>query len=200
MIHVVIWLFIIAIYYFYHVYKASVEEKEAEEDQFFKELMNGGGNENMNEREFQEDRTVTELVLHTLCNIGCNPQIEQQGHPNKISFTFQAENFTIECTDGIPFIKIIAPWWYRISIYSDIEEITSLYKTINLTNQYTNCITIYSLSKETEDIGVHCKKHILFIGEIPQINHYLRRAFDDIFVAQRFLLAQLEKCKVTGDV
>ena len=38
MIHVIIWLIIFAIYYFFHVYKASVEEKEAEEEQFFQEL------------------------------------------------------------------------------------------------------------------------------------------------------------------
>lgn len=199
MIHVIIWLIIFAIYYFFHVYKASVEEKEAEEEQFFQELMNGGSNEseNMNERECPVEMTVTELVLHTLRNIGCNPQIKQQEHYNSISFTFQAENFIIECLDGSPYIKIIAPWWYGISVYNDIEEITSLYKAINLSNQYSNCITLYSIDKEAEEIGVHCKKHILFIGEIPQINFYLRRAFDDIFVAQRFFLAQLEKCKVT---
>ena len=45
MIHVVIWLIIFAIYYFYHVYKASVKEKEAEEDHFFEELKNSGKDE-----------------------------------------------------------------------------------------------------------------------------------------------------------
>ena len=40
MIHITIWVIVLGIYYFYHVYKASVEAKEAEEDRFFEELKN----------------------------------------------------------------------------------------------------------------------------------------------------------------
>ena len=41
MIHITIGVIILAIYYFYNVYKVSVEAKEAEEDRFFEELKNG---------------------------------------------------------------------------------------------------------------------------------------------------------------
>ena len=78
MIHVVIWLIIFAIYYFYHVYKASVEEKEAEEELFFQELMNGEHKEedDMKERKCLDERTITGLVLTTLRKIGCDPETE----------------------------------------------------------------------------------------------------------------------------
>ena len=41
MVHIIIWVIILGVYYFYHVYKSSVEAKEAEEDRFFEELKNG---------------------------------------------------------------------------------------------------------------------------------------------------------------
>ena len=198
MSHIITLAIIFAVYYFYHVYKASVEEKEAEEDRFFEELKNSGKDE---EREVEavkclDERTITGLVTSTLRKIGCDYDIEQRGNINWIRFIFQGEHFTIDCNDDNYFINIYDTWWYEISTYSDIEEIADLRKVINLANRQANCTLIYTINKETEQIGVHSKKNMLFISQIPERDLYLKSAFNEFFKAQRFVLTELEKCKV----
>lgn len=199
MSHIITLAIIFAIYYFYHVYKASVEEKEAEEDRFFEELKNSGCDEESETEAVKclDERTITGLVTGTLRKIGCDYEIEQRGNINWIRFIFQGEHFTIDCNDDNYFINIYDTWWYEISTYSDIEEIADLHRVINLANQYVNCTLIYTINKETEQIGVHSKKNMLFISQIPELDFYLKSAFNEFFKAQRFVLTELEKCKVT---
>ena len=198
MSHIVTLAIIFAVYYFYHVYKASVEEKEAEEDRFFEELKNSGKNEEMEIEAAKclDERTITELVLSTLRKIGCDYEMEQQGNINWIRFIFQGEHFTIDCNDDNYYINIYDTWWYEISIYSDIEEIADLHKVINIVNRQANCTLIYTVNEESELIGVHSKKNMLFISQIPELDLYLKSAFSEFFKVQRSVLTELEKCKV----
>lgn len=196
MIHVVIWLIIFAIYYFYHVYKASVEEKETEEEQFFQKLMNKNKEDDIKDQKCLDDRTIAGLVLSTLRKIGCDPETEKRNSLNYAYFTYQGEKFTIESNDECFFITIYDTWWHSISIYSDVEEIANLHKTINLVNQYVNCTLVYTTNKEIEEIGVHSKRTVLFVKEIPEIDKYLLCILNDFFKAQRLAMTELEKCKV----
>ena len=180
-------------------YISEKEKAEKEEDKFFQELMNGEHKEedDMTERKCLDERTVAGLVLTTLRKIGCDPETEEHNNLNYAYFTFQGEKFTIESNDTCKFITIYDTWWHGISIYSDVEEIANLHKTINLVNQYVNCTLLYTTNKEIEEIGVHCKRTILFIKEIPEIDKYLLCMLSDFFKAQRLVLTELEKCKVT---
>ena len=198
MSHIITLAIIFAVYYFYHVYKASVEEKEAEEDRFFEELKNSSKDEDRitDAMECFDERTITELVLSTLRKIGCDYEIEQRGNINWIRFIFQGEHFTIDCNDDNYYINIYDTWWYEISIYSDIEEIADLHKVINIVNRQANCTLLYTVNEETELIGVHSKKNMLFISQIPELDLYLKSAFNEFFKAQRFVLTELEKCRV----
>ena len=201
MIHVVIWLIIFAIYYFYHVYKASVEEEEREYDAFMEKLMNGDNDKDKEEDvdvgKCLDERTTTGLVLTTLRSIGCDPETEEKGGLNYAYFTFQGEKFTIESNDQCYFITIYDTWWHSISIYSDVDDIADLHRTINLANQHVNCTLLYTTNNEIEEIGVHSRRTILFIKEIPEIDNYLICVLNDFFKAQRLVLTELEKCKVT---
>lgn len=199
MSHIITLAIIFAVYYFYHVYKASVEEKEAEEDRFFEELKNSSKDEDRETdvMECLDERTITELVLSTLRKIGCDYEIEQRGNINWIRFIFQGEHFTIDCNDDNYYINIYDTWWYEISIYSDIEEIADLHKVINIVNRQANCTLLYTVNEETELIGVHSKKNMLFISQIPELDLYLKSAFNEFFKVQRSVLTELEKCKVT---
>lgn len=199
MSHIITLAIIFAVYYFYHVYKASVEEKEAEEDRFFEELKNSSKDEDgvTDAMECLDERTITGLVLSTLRKIGCDYEIEQRGNINWIRFIFQGEHFTIDCNDDNYFINIYDTWWYEISTYSDIEEIADLHKVINIVNRQANCTLLYTVNEETELIGVHSKKNMLFISQIPELDLYLKSAFSEFFKVQRSVLTELEKCKVT---
>ena len=180
-------------------YISEKEKAEKEEDQSFQELMNGEhkDEDDMKERKCLDERTITGLVLTTLRKIGCDPETEEHNNLNYAYFTFQGEKFTIESNDTCKFITIYDTWWHSISIYSDVEEIANLHKTINLVNQYVNCTLLYTTNKDIEEIGVHSRRTILFIKEIPEIDKYLLCVLSDFFKAQRLVLTELEKCKVT---
>lgn len=198
MIHVIIWVIIFAVWYFYRVYRASVEEKEREYDAFYESLVNSDKDkeENMNVGKCLDERTTTGLVLTTLRSIGCDPETEEKGGLNYAYFTFQGEKFTIESNDQCYFVTIYDTWWHSISIYSDVDDIANLHRTINLANQHVNCTLLYTTNNEIEEIGVHSRRTILFVKEIKEIDQYLISVLNDFFKAQRLVLTELEKCKV----
>ena len=190
----------------FSIIRYIIEKRKSEEDDnsFVQETMNEPKEEKTNGDEFNDnnticldDRTTTGLVLTTLGCIGCDPEIEEQGNINWIRFTYQGEHFKIQCSDDCRLITIYDTWWYQISIYSDIEEIAELHKIINLVNQNASCTLVYTTNKEIEQIGVHSKKEILFLKEIPNINKYLIATLMNFFKVQRLVLAELEKCSVT---
>ena len=198
MIHVIIWIVIFFIWYFYRVYRASVEEKEREYDAFYESLVNSEKDkeENMNVGKCLDERTITGLVLSILRKIGCEPETEEKGGLNYAYFTFQGEKFTIESNDQCYFVTIYDTWWHSISIYSDVDDIANLHRTINLANQHVNCTLLYTTNKKIEEIGVHSRRTILFRKEIPELDKYLISVLNDFFNAQRLVLTELDKCKV----
>lgn len=167
-----------------HTLADKFEEKEAKKD-------------DIKEQKCLDDRTTTGLVTSTLRKMGCDSKTEVKGKRMWVYFTYQGENFTIECNDENFYINIYDTWWHGISIYSDVEEIANLHRVVNLANQYAYCTLLYTTNKEIEEIGVHSKKNILFIKEIPELDKYLIGTLDDFFKVQRFVLTELEKCKVT---
>ena len=198
-ISIIVATVVLSFYLFQYI--SEKEQADKEEERFFQELMNGGYQEEVviKERKCLEERTNTtvELVLTTLRRIGCEPETEERNGLNYAYFTFQGEKYTIESNDTCKFITIYDTWWHSISIYSDVEEIANLHKTINLVNQYVNCTLLYTTNKDIEEIGVHSRRTILFIKEIPEIDNYLICVLNDFFKAQRLVLTELEKCKVT---
>lgn len=195
MVHIIIWAIMFLIWYLYRTYKASVEENEycAYKSTMIEENKK---EEDMNVGTCLDERTITGLVLTTLRKIGCGPLMESQGNLNYVYFTYQGENYAIECSDDCNFINIYDTWWYSMSIYSDIEEIANLHKVVNLANQHVNCTLLYTTNKEIEEIGIHSRKNLLFIKEIPELDKYLIGVLNGFFKAQRLVLTELEKCKV----
>ena len=185
----------------FYLYQYIEEKKQqnAEEDQFFNELMNSDSQkeEDIKVERCLDERTTTGLIQSTLRKIGCEFETEDKGNMIWILFTYQGENFSIECRDDSYYINIFDTWWYQISIYSDVDDIANLHRTINMANQYASCTLLYTADKEIEQIGVHSKKNMLFIKEIPELDKYLTGVLNDFFKVQRFVLTELEKCKVT---
>lgn len=156
----------------------------------------GAKKDDIKEQKCLDDRSIAGLVLTTLRKMGCDPETEERNSLNYAYFTYQGEKFTIESNDECKFISIYDTWWHSISIYSDVEDITNLHKTVNLVNQYVNCTLVYTTNKEIEEIGVHTRQNVLFIKEIPYPDKYLMGVLSGFFKAQRLVLAELEKCKV----
>lgn len=185
------------IWYLYRTYKASVEENEEVRRVYESTTVNDNKTEeDMDVGKCLDERTITGLVLTTLRNIGCGPTTEQHNNLTYTYFTYQGENFTIESNDEYFFLVIYDPWWYSMSIYSDVDDIANLHKVVNLANQYTSCTLLYTTNKEMEEIGIHSKRIILFVKEIPNLDQYLISVLNDFFKVKRFVLTELDKCKV----
>lgn len=184
--------------FYLYQYIEEKKQKEAEEDQFFNELMNSANNqvEDKKVERCLDERTTTGLIQSTLRKIGCEFETEVKSNLIWILFTYQGENFTIECRDDSYYINVFDTWWYQISIYSDVEDIANLHRTINMANQYTSCTLLYTTDKEIEQIGVHSRKNMLFIKEIPELDKYLTGVLNEFFKVQRLVLTELEKCNV----
>lgn len=189
---------LLGFYLFQYISERGKAEKEA--DELFQKAMNDAQKEEeevgMKEHKCLDERTITGLVLTTLRKMGCDPETEQKNELTNVYFTYQGERFAIECSDACYFITIYDTWWYSISMYSDVEEIANLHKVVNLTNQLATCTLLYTINNEIEQIGEHCRRTILFIKEIPELDKYLISVLNDFFKAQRFVLTELEKCKV----
>ena len=179
-------------FYLYQYLEEKKKMKEEEENRFFEELKNSDNHNEVvaDEAEYLDERTITGLVLCTLRKIGCNPETEVRGHNTWVFFTYQGERFSIECNDSCQFIVLYDTWWYQISIYSDVDEIADLHRTINIANQHSNCSVIYTVNKEIEQIGVHSKRNTLFIPQIPYIDQYLVSVLNDFFKVQRFVMTE----------
>lgn len=198
MIYIITLVIMFVFWYFYRTYKASIDENRVEEDRSIEESL---GSEKLLEDDAEvepclDERTTTGLVTSTLRKMGCDSKTEVKGKHMWVYFTYQGENFTIECNDDCFFINIYDTWWYSISIYSDVEEIANLHRVVNLANQHVNCTLLYTTNNEIEEIGVHSRQNLLFIKEIPELDKYLMGALSGFFKAQRLVLTELEKCKV----
>ena len=185
-------------FYLYQYIEEKKQVKIEEENRFSQSLMNNDNKteEDMSVGKCLDERTITGLVLCTLHKIGCEPETEERGELTWVYFTYQGEKFTIECNDSCRFIVIYDTWWYQMSVYSDVEDIANLHKVINIANQHANVSVIHTVNQEIEEIGVHSRKNILFVPQITEIDQYLVCVLNDFFKVQRFVVTELEKCKV----
>ncbi|MBQ8096500.1 MAG: hypothetical protein IJ243_05380, partial [Prevotella sp.] len=76
------------------------------------------------------------------------------------------------------------------------EEFARMQKAVNWINGYANCTVLYTPDQEGRLIGVHSKKNILFIAQIPDLELYLQATLNDFFKVQREVLNEIERQKV----
>lgn len=148
-----------------------------------------------NERKTDMEVTMgtRELVFQTLRCIGCEYREEEE---NRILFKYQGEPFMIIANDNSFFIDVYDNWWYSLSTYCEVDEFARLQKVINHVNAFVNSTVLYTIHQESEQIGVHTKRNILFIPQIPEIESYLVSVLDDFFKTQRLVVTEIERIKV----
>ena len=79
---------------------------------------------------------------------------------------------------------------------ADIEEFARMQKAVNYVNAFANCTALYSTNEEERVFGLHLKKNIPFIVQIPNIEVYLRSTLEDFFTVQRAIITEMERNKV----
>ena len=171
---------LLGVYLFYMMYK---NEREAEMEVGTTNTPTGGY--------IKETR---DLVLETLRELGCE---YEEAEELKIYFDYQGERFMIEANNECLYINVYDLWWHRLSTYCEVEEFAAMQKAINDINSYANCTVLYTIKKEAEMIGVHSRKNMLFVRQIPDLKGYLASTLDDFFKVQRSVMIEIEKSKVT---
>ena len=149
--------------------------------------------ENDSVTSMEEKIGTRDLVFQTLRRIGCEYREEED---NRILFKYQGEPFMIVATNDSYFIEVYNNWWYSLSINCEVDEFARLQKVINHVNAFVNGTVLYTIHQESEQIGVHTMRNILFIPEIPEIESYLVSVLNDFFRTQRLVVTEIEKMKV----
>ncbi len=153
-------------------------------------------NNEVNVSYMEEKISTRQLALKTIENIGSKPEYTEEG---RIQFEYQGIVFLMEASNDCFFINIYDLWWYHISTYCDLDEFAAMQKTINRINAHVNCTVLYTINQEAEEIGVHSKKNMLFVRQIPDLKGYLISTLNDFFKVQRSVMTEIEKCKVTEE-
>lgn len=183
---VIFFAFAIAMYALYRIYK---EMHDAKDYRFNEQVKPKGDAPTVMEN--KKNFNTRALVLRTLKNIGCQ-EIEEE---ERISFSFQNENFVIEAADDCQFINVLDPWWYASPI-DDIENLSRIRKAVNQVNLLNPYPVVYSFNEEKRIIGVHTKHNMLFNAQIEGLEDYLIATLNNFFSIQRDFLTEIEKEKV----
>ena len=162
---------------------------------YYKGRYNGQADIVDNSEEEQPEVVPTRvLLMRTLRNMGSEPMAEE--NTGRIFFSYQGEQFFANCSNESPFITVYDVWWYQISMDADIEEFARMQKAVNYVNAFANCTALYTTNEEERLFGLHLKRNIPFVAQIPDIEVYLRSTLDDFFIAQRAIITEMERNKV----
>ena len=90
-----------------------------------------------------ESISTQELVISVLKKIGCQPEINNEGH---VTFKYQGDDFYIAAEEENRFIMIWNPWWG--SINTDNEAFPYLKEIINLVNVNSLVTTVFMVDED----------------------------------------------------
>lgn len=182
----------------FYLYESLAKKKSAmEEDRSIeRSISEEAEDKNTENVALAESWKTKTLVKDVLMRIGCEPEEEDE---NFIQFNYQGENFIIQANEERAFIVISDIWWYHLSTYCDVEEFARLRKAINASNRDGAYTVFYTISRDSEEIGVHTKRNELLIPQIPDIEDYMKSILNGFFRVQRFVHTELERLKVAEE-
>lgn len=149
-----------------------------------------------NETEKMEEKKVNtgtrDCFLETLKKLGCQYEIGEED--DRIQFAFQGETFVADATNEGCYVHLWDTFWGQVELY-DIDEFTRLRKAINTSNINCSTTTVHSINEAGSSVDVHCKKSILFLPQIPQVENYLRSELTDFFRAHQIVSYEMAKMR-----
>lgn len=126
-----------------------------------------------------DEISTQELVVRTLKKIGCQPEINEEGH---VTFKYQGEDFYIAAEEENRFIMIWNPWWGSIS--TNNEAFPYLKEIINLTNVNSLVTVVYVTDEDEKTIGLHAHCHTFFSPAEGDLDGHLKMLLDFFFDTQ----------------
>lgn len=147
-------------------------------------------------KENKDNKTVNtrsrDAFLETLTKIGCQYEVEEEDE--RINFAFQGEHFIADASNQRCYVQLWDVFWGQVELY-DIDEFSRLRKAINTANINCDVMTIYTINEAGNNVDVHCKKSILFLPEIPNIEAYLHAELSSFFRAHHIVGNEMAKMR-----
>ena len=137
----------------------------------------------------QVELGARDLLIWTLKNIGCPYAI---GEDDNIYFNYLGEIFYSDASNECPCINIWYSYWLKCEMH-DVERVSRIKQAVNEANYRTSIITFYTIDESGSRLNVHCRKDILFIPQIPDIEDYLRAMMNEFFDVHRFVMLEIER-------
>ncbi len=129
-----------------------------------------------------------DLLMWTLTKIGCQYTIDG----DDIFFYYQGEHFYSDASNEYMCINIWDCWWLHCEMH-DEERISRMKQAVNVANSRANIMTFYTTDEADSNLYVHCKKNILFIPQITNIEDYLRSMLREFFEVHRLVILEMER-------
>lgn len=139
----------------------------------------------------EEDNQTRNLLIKTLEDIGCQPEIDND---NSIIFKYQGEEFNVNASNDSPIIWIYNVAWTGIE--TNDTDADFLKQAINKANGNSAITNLYTINEEKGFIAAHCQRMIYFAYNIPNYREYLKSILDGFFMAHqqvRFEFTNLAK-------
>lgn len=137
---------------------------------------------------------TADLVTSILTEIGCQPQVNPEGH---ICFKYQGEDFYITTTPDSRLITVWNPWWG--SLEADNEALPLVKEIINLVNIDSPVITVYTGDEEQKSIGFHSKCHLLFSPKEVPMDEFLTAILDLFFTTHNTIKEHIKQLSSAPD-
>ncbi len=144
------------------------------------------GKENLNKLETKE------RIIQTLKEMNCNPEESEKNGYDVINFNFQDQDFIIY-VDGSPIVRIYCNWWTTLDLND--KDVPILKEAINENNLSLIITTVYTVDKENNLIGVHCKHALNFQEVNGDYEDMLRAYLSFFFSTQRELRERFNRLK-----
>lgn len=146
------------------------------------------GKENLNKLETKE------RIIQTLKEMNCNPEESKKNGYDVINFNFQDQDFIIY-VDSSPIVRIYCNWWTTLDLND--KDVPILKEAINENNLSLIITTVYTVDKENNLIGVHCKHALNFQEVNGDYEDMLRAYLSFFFSTQRELRERFNRLKST---
>ena len=143
------------------------------------------------EKVMEETISTRQLALNTIERIGSEPKYTEEG---RIQFEYQGVIFLMETANDCDFVNLIWPWCYSFSKF-DIDEFARVRQVANDINAYGVVSVFYGVT-DSDEVGVHIKKHFLLVPQIPNMEDYMKLMLDSFFRTARTLDLEIEKLKL----
>ena len=132
------------------------------------------------------------LLLGVLRSLGGRISFGNEDGTGSISYVYQGGSFMFDADDDFLYINAWYPCFHSIPL-EDVGQIAAMRKVINNLHLTASCTLLYTIDTEEGVVNLHCKKHMLFISSISNINDYLAATLAFFFETARDFLLEFKR-------